>query len=60
MKFEVKEGCFQYNREEQVLKDVSFVFQDPGILSVLGANGAGKTTLMKCMLGLIPWSRGAS
>lgn len=60
MKFEVKSGGFWYRRDRQVLKDVSFSFDQPGILSVLGANGVGKTTLMKCMLGLLPWSEGGS
>lgn len=60
MKFEVRDGCFQYGREKEVLKNISFCFEEAGILSVLGANGAGKTTLMKCMLGLVPWTRGAS
>ena len=60
MKFEVREGCFRYGKEREVLSNISFSFEGAGILSVLGANGAGKTTLMKCMLGLIPWTGGAS
>ena len=60
MKFEVRGGSFQYGKEKEILKNISFSFEGAGILSVLGANGAGKTTLMKCMLGLIPWTQGAS
>lgn len=60
MKFEVRKGSFHYPREQEILRDISFSFEGAGILSVLGANGAGKTTLMKCMLGLIPWTGGAS
>ena len=58
MKFEVKDGCFRYEKGREILRNISFVFEEAGILSVLGANGAGKTTLMKCMLGLLPWTSG--
>lgn len=60
MKFEVKNGGFQYPNGRKVLSGVNFTFEEPGVLSVLGANGAGKTTLMKCMLGLQPWTEGCS
>ena len=60
MTFEVREGTFRYGHERTVLQNISFVLEGPAILAVLGANGAGKTTLMKCMLGLMPWTSGAS
>ncbi len=60
MTFEVKNGGFRYHGEREILRDVSFQVKDAEILSVLGANGAGKTTLMKCMLGLLRWTSGAS
>ena len=60
MKFEVRDGCFCYEKGREILRNISFVFEEAGILSVLGANGAGKTTLMKCMLGLLPWTSGGS
>ncbi len=56
MTFEVKGGCFGYDR--QVLTDINFKVEDNSILSILGPNGVGKTTLVKCMLGLLKWSRG--
>lgn len=59
MTFEVCGGCFSYGAEEK-LCDINFFLAEPEILAVLGANGAGKTTLMKCMLGLLKWSRGKS
>ena len=60
MKFEVKNGCFRYHQDKEILRGISFQVEDAEILSVLGANGAGKTTLMKCMLGLMRWSSGVS
>ena len=60
MKFEVKNGAFAYGRKKRVFNNVSFTLEEPQILSVLGANGAGKTTMMRCMLGLLPWTEGAS
>ncbi|MGI5892976.1 MAG: ABC transporter ATP-binding protein [Candidatus Merdivicinus sp.] len=60
MNFAVRGGVFRYGRDKYVLNGVTFDFEGPGILSVLGANGAGKTTLMKCMLGLMPWTEGGS
>ncbi|MCI5865472.1 MAG: ATP-binding cassette domain-containing protein [Cloacibacillus porcorum] len=58
--FEVRGGCFSYSAGEENLCDINFSVSEPDILCILGANGAGKTTLMKCMLGLRPWSAGAS
>lgn len=60
MTFEVKNGCFRYHQEREILRDISFRIEGAEILSILGANGAGKTTLMKCMLGLFRWTSGAS
>lgn len=60
MKFEVKNGTFAYGRKKRIFNNVSFTLEEPQILSVLGANGAGKTTMMRCMLGLLPWTEGAS
>jgi len=61
MKFEVKNGGFRYHHgRRQVLENVNLLFDEPGILSILGANGAGKTTLLKCMMGLLHWTEGGS
>ena len=42
------------------MTDINIKLEEGHILSVLGPNGIGKTTLLKCMIGLMPWSRGRS
>lgn len=42
------------NRE--VLKDISFSLETPGITGILGSNGCGKTTLIKAICGVIPFT----
>lgn len=53
-------GCFGYPKQEEILTDINIKLEEGHILSVLGPNGIGKTTLLKCMIGLMPWSRGRS
>lgn len=60
MLFEVKNGSFAWPGKTPLFSGLNLRVCDAQILSVLGANGAGKTTLLKCMLGLLPWSAGAS
>ena len=60
MRIEVRSGGFHYPNGRTVLRDVDFSFDGRGVFAVLGPNGAGKTTLLKCLLGLMPWSTGAS
>ena len=60
MIFDVRGGYFGYDADRRVLSDINLYVREPEILSILGANGAGKTTLMKCMLGLLKWTDGAS
>lgn len=57
MIFEVKHGCFGYNKK-QILGDISFRLESGEVLSVLGSNGVGKTTLLKCMMGFLHWNSG--
>ena len=59
MIFEVKNGCFGYQKAE-ILKNVSFHVSSGEVLAILGSNGVGKTTLLRCMMGLLPWKRGSS
>ena len=43
---------FSYEKEEQVLKDISFMARDGESIGIIGANGIGKSTLMKLLVGL--------
>jgi urea transport system ATP-binding protein len=43
----------------QVLRTVSFEVEPGQCLAVLGRNGAGKSTLLKCLVGLLPVTRGS-
>ena len=45
--------------EEQVLKDVSYEFQEGLIYGIVGSNGSGKTVLMKCICGFLIPTRGS-
>lgn len=65
MVLEVKGGGYAYPGRNgrpgtPILTDVNFRFEGPGVLTILGPNGAGKTTLLRAMLGLMPWTKGAS
>ncbi|MFC7051526.1 urea ABC transporter ATP-binding subunit UrtE [Hansschlegelia quercus] len=43
----------------QVLRMVSFEVEPGQCLAVLGRNGAGKSTLLRCLVGLLPVTRGS-
>lgn len=58
MKLEVSKGFFKFKKTDYILRDINFSLVDGDVLSVLGPNGVGKTTLIKCLTGLLPWTRG--
>ena len=58
MKLEVSKGFFKFKKTDYILEDINFSLVDSDILSILGPNGVGKTTLIKCLTGLLPWTRG--
>ena len=60
MIFKVKDGCFGYRNSSQILQDISISIKPGDITAILGPNGAGKTTMLKCMIGLLKWTSGAS
>ena len=60
MILKVENGCFGYPKQDKILTDINIQLDEGHILSVPGPNGIGKTTLLKCMIGLMPWSRGRS
>lgn len=43
------EGLSKYYGQRQVLKELSFALQGPGLVALLGVNGAGKTTLLRTL-----------
>jgi urea transport system ATP-binding protein len=57
MQFRV-EGLDQHYGSAQVLRQVGFEIAPGECLAVLGRNGAGKTTLLKCLMGVLPATRG--
>ena len=57
---EVINGSFSYNKSSPVLKDVSFSVNRGELMAILGPNGAGKTTMLRCIMGMLKWSSGAS
>jgi urea transport system ATP-binding protein len=57
MQFRV-EGLDQHYGSAQVLRRVAFEIAPGECLAVLGRNGAGKTTLLKCLMGVLPVTRG--
>lgn len=56
---EVKNLSVQFEKNKQVLKDVSFSIHKGEIISLIGLNGTGKTTLLKSIVGLVHPSKGA-
>ena len=55
---EIKNVSKSFGNNE-VLKDVSFVFEKGKINLIIGQSGSGKTVLMKCMVGLFDVDQGA-
>jgi urea transport system ATP-binding protein len=52
------ESLDQHYGSAQVLRQVGFEIMPGECLAVLGRNGAGKTTLLKCLMGVLPATRG--
>ena len=45
---QVRNLCYHYKGEPEVLRDVSFDMEPGKFLAILGNNGVGKSTLLKC------------
>ncbi|WP_409069960.1 ABC transporter ATP-binding protein [Clostridium sp. FAM 1755] len=55
---EAKEIYFAYNKDINVLKNVSFSLYKGEIAAIIGPNGAGKSTLSKILMGLLKVEKG--
>lgn len=53
MLYDIKNLCFSYRENKQILDNISLEINEGELLCVLGKNGSGKTTFFNCMLGLL-------
>ena len=54
----VKHAAFSYDGRNELFSDLSFSLSAGEVLTILGRNGIGKTTFLRCLLGILPWTRG--
>ena len=54
----VKNAAFSYDGKNELFSDLSFSLAAGEVLTILGRNGIGKTTFLRCLLGILPWTRG--
>ena len=57
-KIAVKNLSFSYNKDEPIIKHVSFSIDEGKYISIIGHNGSGKSTLAKLIVGLLAPSDG--
>ena len=55
---EVKDAAFSYDGKTELFSGLNFSLAAGEILTILGRNGIGKTTFLRCLLGILPWTRG--
>lgn len=51
----IEDLTVSYDGRQQVLEEVSFRLDGPGIVGLIGPNGAGKSSLIKSVLHLVPY-----
>lgn len=54
----VKNVAFSYDGRNELFSDLFFSLAAGEVLTILGRNGIGKTTFLRCLLGILPWTRG--
>lgn len=57
-KIELKNICFSYNSNKQVLKNISITINRGDFVGIIGLSGAGKSTLADILTGLLPADSG--
>lgn len=58
MKIELKDICFSYEEDVNVLDNLSLKLSEGEMVAILGHNGSGKSTLSKIIMGLLDPSSG--
>ena len=59
MNLTVDNITFGYDSSRNVLEHLSFVYESPEVLCILGSNGMGKSTLLQCIIGAFQISAGS-
>ncbi len=54
----IKNATFAYKNAHNVFKDINIALEKGEILSIMGSNGIGKTTLIKCIAGILKFTKG--
>jgi biotin transport system ATP-binding protein len=55
---EVNNLCFGFNKNKQILNNISFNINQGELCLIAGANGSGKSLLLKCLKGLLKPTKG--
>ena len=51
MRLTVEDVSFGYDASRKVLQGMTFTYESPDVMCLLGSNGVGKSTLLKCIMG---------
>jgi len=57
--FILKDLCYSYNKEREIISNMNYEFKDNTVYSIIGKSGAGKTTLLSLLSGLAKPTEGS-